>query len=218
MESFWNGGLGDRFLRGMVKPGLVLGVVVGVLGSVACTPQYAKQVAQNLPRQLELADRVIIERQQQWRLGSHTPLYIAMAKNELIPRTELNITESLYDALLEQFPLSRASSNPATLGEALASARLMRMPITVYHQLSYMDDQLSSWREFDQDMDSGKRLGRDRLRLQIQLYDSYSGRLMDSARLDSVSRRIAWTDVSPFDLLKQASAQYAQELALVSPP
>ncbi|MBB6521526.1 DUF4823 domain-containing protein [Pseudoteredinibacter isoporae] len=190
---------------------------LAVLLCSACTPQYTQNVVQEIPDYLQLRDKVYIERQQQWRLSSHTPLYIAMAKNDLVPRTELTITESLYDALLEQFPLSRASSNPATLGEALASARLMRMPITVYHQLSLMDDQLSSWREYDQDMDSGKSLGRDRLRLQIQLYDSYSGKLLDSAILNSVSRRIAWSEITPVELLRQASAQYAQQLAMVSP-
>ncbi|GAA6152592.1 DUF4823 domain-containing protein [Pseudoteredinibacter isoporae] len=196
-------------------PGIAL--LLGVLSCTACTPQYTQNVAQKIPDYLQLRDKVYIERQQQWRLNTHTPLYIAMAKNDLIPRTELTITENLYDALLEQFPLSRASSNPATLGEALASARLMRMPITVYHHLSIMDDQLSSWREYDEDMDSGKSLGRDRVRLQIQLYDSYSGKLLDSAILDSVSRRIAWSHITPLELLKQASAQYAQQLAMVSP-
>lgn len=193
-------------------------VLCTLMIAVACTPQYTQNVMREVPDYLQMRDKVYIERQQQWRLSSHTPLYIAMAKNDLIPRTELTITESLYDALLEQFPLSRASSNPASLGEALASARLMRMPITVYHQLSLMDDQLSSWTEYDQDMDSGRSLGRDRLRLQIQLYDSYSGKLLDSAILNSVSRRIAWSEITPFELLKQASAQYAQQLAMVSPP
>ncbi len=213
MKSLWEVGFLSHFAPNISR----LTLIVSMAFCVACTPQYTQQVMQELPGKLELADTVTIKRQQQWRLGSHTPLYIAMAKNELIPPTELTITENLYDALLEQFPLSRASTNPSTLGEALASARLMRMPVTVFHQLSYMDDQLSSWQEFDQDMDSGKTIGRDRLRLQIQLYDSYTGQLIDSALLDSVSRRIAWNDVTPFDLLKQASALYAQELAVVSP-
>ncbi|MCV6624333.1 MAG: DUF4823 domain-containing protein [Cellvibrionaceae bacterium] len=185
---------------------------------IACTPQYSYQVVQEIPSYLQMSNKVNITRQQQWRLNAHTPLYIAMAKNDLIPRTELTITESLYDALLEQFPLSKASSNPASLGEALASARLMRMPITVFHQLSYMEDNISSWQEYDQDMDSGRAMGRDRLRLQIQLYDSYSGKLLDSAILDSVSRRLAWSEVSPIELLRMASADYAQQLTMVSAP
>ncbi|MCV6614026.1 MAG: DUF4823 domain-containing protein [Cellvibrionaceae bacterium] len=190
-------------------------VMLIVLPLAACTPQYNAQLLGQGVDLLELRNQVRLHRNQEWRLGPDTALYIAMAKNKLIPRTELTITESLYDALLEHFPMSMASTSPATLDEALAAARARDLPITVFHQLSDRQDKLSSWAEIDGDMNTGVPWGRDRLRLQIQLYDSYSGQLMDSAYISSVSRRVAFSNVNPDELLRLAAQEFATGISSV---
>lgn len=187
--------------------------LVAVLGLIGCTAQHTASLAGQTVERLELVNTVEVTRQQQWRLPPQTGLFVAMAENELIPNIELGITQALYIGLKEQFPLSITSAIPMSPHAAMAKARLMGKPVTVYHQVSLLDEKLSSWNEVDADMDSGVRWGRDRLRVQIQLYDSYSGALMDDAFVQSVGKRLALSSITIDDLVALAARQYAKSIS-----
>lgn len=187
--------------------------LVAVLGLIGCTAQHTASLAGQTVERLELVNTVEVTRQQQWRLPPQTGLFVAMAENELIPNIELGITQALYIGLKEQFPLSITSAIPMSPHAAMAKARLMGKPVTVYHQVSLLDEKLSSWNEVDADMDSGVRWGRDRLRVQIQLYDSYTGALMDDAFVQSVGKRLALSSITIDDLVALAARQYAKSIS-----
>jgi len=180
---------------------------------MGCTAQHTSTIASEAVQGLELVNTVKVSRQQQWRLPPQTGLFIAMAQNDLVPNVELGITQALYVGLKEQFPLSVTSTTPMSTRAAMAQARLMGKPITVYHQVSLLDEKLSSWNEVDADMDSGLRLGRDRVRVQIQLYDSYTGALMDDAFVQSVGKRMAISSVTIDDLIALAARHYARSIS-----
>lgn len=187
--------------------------MLAIMIITGCTAQHTVNLASEAVENLELVNTVEVSRQQQWRLPPQTGLFVAMADNELIPSVELGITEALYIGLKEQFPLSVTSAVPMRPAAAMAKARLMGMPITVYHQISLLDEKLSSWNEVDADMDSGIRWGRDRVKVQIQLYDSYTGALMDDAFVQSVGKRVALSSVSIDDLIALAARQYARSIS-----
>lgn len=188
----------------------------------ACTVQHTKQVVYDSLHKTELIDHHRIERPNHWVLSRQASIYLARPQwlvdkpdAKPLPRAFYELTNHLYFHFKRTFPQTVLASSAGSIRDARLAGVSSGRNILVYPQLMLFKDQLSSWQEVNEELllDPDKPIGRDRVALQILVYDLNTNRLIDSTNIFSYSGLISIYEHYPQQLFEQGVEDYVYQLS-----
>lgn len=185
------------------------------LSLCSCTFKYTAQTTQLWLQRSEFIDHHRLYRQQDWTLPGGAAIYVAFPDSRFPDAMDLRVQRELIGQLSAHFPVLESGSGAETPQLALQRARAAGMSFMLYPQLRRLRDEVNSWRELDSGRTAG--LGRDRLQVQVQIYDSVNRRLLDTALVSSRSSWLAWQQQAPEHMLGPAFAEFARSLSANQP-
>ncbi len=185
----------------------------------ACTTQYISSTYQKTTEALSLADQHKLVRQANWRLSTQTSLllvkpaypYRSSSGKTEYHRARSALLSALEHALLEQYPSTQVELSALSLEQAIEASYRAGARILVYPQLmNYLD-------RADQSEGNAKALfSKDKTRAQILLVDVYSGKIVDTALLESKSKVFNSSTNYASDLFNQAARDYVLQISGVA--
>ncbi|SMF38986.1 protein of unknown function [Alteromonadaceae bacterium Bs31] len=182
----------------------------------ACTSQYMAAGYQKTKEVLSLEEQHELIRKADWRLATHTPLYLA--KPSYPQQTSSGSTEylraryallsALERAFIARYPTLHTETSALELDEAITASQIAGARVLVYPQLlGYLD-------YADKSGGNAKAMfSKDKTTIQILLIDVYSQKILDTATIQSKSKIFNSSNNYASDLFEQAAWEYVQQLS-----
>ncbi|TQV81271.1 DUF4823 domain-containing protein [Exilibacterium tricleocarpae] len=194
-----------------LRRGCTLLLLSCALAQTGCTLNHSLALSREWLHTAEVVDHHQLSRRQQWTLPVSTSLYIAFPDSHYRDVIDLRMQQTLAEQLGRHFPVLERGQRAQTRSAALQQARILGIPFVVYPQLLQLRDKTDSGEALATDVDID--LGRDRVQVQLLIFDSINQRLLDSAIISSRSSWLAWFRRAPEDMFAPAFALFAQSLS-----
>lgn len=178
-----------------------------------CTLNHALQKTQGWLHAVEIVDHHTVSRELGLVLPADSTIYVAFPETHFSKVSDRQVQDNLWRSLTQYFPLSVKGKEPQSISRAMRSARANNTSLMIYPRLIAKVDKVNSLQEFDEDIVELEHFGRDKLRVQILLFDSVSKRLLDIALIDSRSAWLALERKSSEVMFDRAFQQYALSIS-----
>ncbi len=188
--------------------GLYILLLCGGLAASGCTLDHSRQITREWVQVVQVAGYEQVISQQGWVVPKHSAIYVARPQASAVV-----VQQSLCRELGQYFPMLTKGRKAESVSQAAQSARARHIPFVIYPLLRDSHDGRNSFQELDEDIVEFEQIGRDRLRLQLLLYDAVNLRLIDSTLIDSSNPWFTWQRHKPQDLLPKTFSRYARVLS-----
>ncbi|WP_096085875.1 DUF4823 domain-containing protein [Agaribacterium haliotis] len=185
----------------------------------ACTAHYTQQLWQQGRANLFLAPSHSQNKSLDWRLHHSARIAVRSAPEPVdatIQRAALRLERELTASLRANFSHSRRLEPGPGEGELnpLFAAYNQGFEFLIVSDVLKLNDQLSSWTEMQEGKHQhpGQSWGADELLIQLNLYETYSGKLLDSRVIRQKSSLFNSLDDSAADLIEPALRDYVRQL------
>lgn len=203
-------------------PGLFTLISTLVLNT-GCTYQYSVQQAEYWSGKTQAVASHKVSRQQEWVLPADSTIYLAFPQ---VTQSEMALSDehvsyqlgsalnhNLYQAMSVHFPQVTQGQQPASLAEALRSAKQAGCVFLIYPRVFHLQDGINSLLEFDELLGGFSDVGLDRIAVQLVIYDAISERLLDGVTVQSKSGWLAFYKQNPESLIADGFALVSRKLA-----
>jgi hypothetical protein len=202
------------FYRRTVSIAAVISLCLALL---SCTFEHTKQTAHGFLRQTQLATQHRIDRSNDWVLNAETAVCLANPvelgatdRRDVLPRGHHQLTQALYKALMRGFADVRIPQTAPGLTLAAQESALAGCAVLLVPRIIEAGDQLNSWKELYRDygVHPEKSPGKDKLLVQVLIYDVVKGKPIDIATVHSATGFWTLKERVPSGLFEQAMLEY----------
>lgn len=181
--------------------------------TVACTAANTRYQTSQALKQLGFKNATTISRSERWVLAGASSVLLSYPMvgpglTSEFPRLRNQLAELWLPVMSAKF--QRVSMTPMMLNPTavLDMARSQDYDILLQLRVMGSEDHLSSvhewWREGGIPSKNPRLTGRDRLQVTLEVIDARTGRRLDTLQSLSVSRRLAWGEVTPAQMIDEA--------------
>lgn len=147
-----------------------------------CTFHHTVDSTRSVLTDLQMLDGAEVYGGRDWVVPRTSHWLVVPPEASPEPAADLRLTKSLAAALRQEFADVSLAAEPVSLTSALKLARQQGAAILVVPSLLYHGDGAYSWAEWRAD-EQAQAFGRDRLGVQLRVYDALSGRMVDTVRV-----------------------------------
>ena len=192
---------------------LLCALVCTMVSSSSCTYHHSVQTTREWLHKTEFIDHHQLTRQQDWTLPASAAIFVAFPDSRHPQALDLRLQHTLAQQLGRHFPLLERGTRPQTFAAALGEARARGLPFMIYPRLLHFSDKADSALELNDSPAPETALGRDRLQVQLLIFDCVNRRMLETAVISSRSSWLAWQRRGPEDMLAPAFAKFARSLS-----
>ena len=190
----------------------------------ACTQSYTKSIVREfIGQSSDASTRHSVRRTSDWVMSVSTKITVAQTTHshwstlKNYNRAHHSLNQSLKDEFAHVFPFTRVIET-SSFEQALSSAKLLsslgQSDVLIIPQILVFEDNLNSFAEINEgtNIHPGKKVKSDSIQVQLSVYQSYDGQLIDVVRIESSKGVARKSKQSPDALFTPDISEYLQRI------
>ena len=177
-----------------------------------CTFNHALTQTQSVLTDLQLISKPDVNGARNWVLPRNSHWLVAVSASAPDIESDYEMSRSLAAALRQEFALVSLTAERVNIEGALRNARSNGADLMVYPKYLYRGNGAYSVEEW-QDADSDQSFGRDRIGVQLVIYDVRNAKIIDSVRVTNKQSWLPSIHSKPEVMFDEGFEEFAQRYA-----